>query len=262
MIVLSAEERAAAKWLDRRGVRVAEPTTLLTARLSVRGGKAAPEAFTVVFLVYVVIFIGIAGYQFLRLLPGVDQPGDLPGGGYWSLITASVTLRSWLHFRAGDRRAAVQLGDRRLDRPRPAWRDVVTGWYRTTLLITFGGGAALGIVLAARGSVWALIWLDLLAFGAVVDAVILTDVVRRPVLAEDEGSLAIDVVTRLEDVHLAVPSAFAVPIVADLVFEDPPARPWLTAYVVLAVATHVIAWFAQRRRVPALPADGYYGEAG
>ncbi|MEU8635687.1 hypothetical protein AB0C38_26275 [Amycolatopsis sp. NPDC048633] len=261
MIVLSAEERAAVKWLGGRGVRVAEPATSLTARLSVRGGKRAPEAFTAVFLVNAVIFIGIAGYQFLRLLPGVDRSSDLPDGGWWSLIAASVLLTAWLHLRAGDRRAAVQLGDRRLDRPRPPWREVVNGWYLTTLLITFGGGAALGIALAATGSVWALFWLGLLALGAVVDAVILTGVVRRPVLAEDEGSLAVDAVTRLEDVQLAMPSLFAVPVVADLVFRDAPAWPWLTGYVVLAVATHVVVWFAQRRRVPALPADACYEEA-
>lgn len=260
MIVLTAEERAAAKWLDRRGVRVAEPATLLTARLSVRGGKPAPEAFTAVFLLNVVLFTGVGGYQFLRLLPGVDHHSDLPDGGYWSLIAASVLLRAWLHIRAGDRRAAVQLGDRRLDRPRPPWRDVVNGWYLTTLLITFGGGAVLGIALAATGSVWALFWLGLLAFGAVVEAVILTGVLRRPVLADDEGSLAVDAVTRLEDVQLAMPSLFAVPVVGDLVFQDAPAWPWLTGYVVLAVGTHVVAWFAQRRRVPSLPADGHYGE--
>jgi hypothetical protein len=29
---------------------------------------------------------------------------------------------------------------------------------------------------------------------------------------------------------------------------------------VLAVGSHVVAWLTQRRRTPALPADGYYGE--
>jgi hypothetical protein len=261
MIVLSAEERAAVRWLGTRGVRVAEPATLLTARLSVRAGKRAPEAFTAVFLVNAVLFTGLLGYQFLRLLPGVDRGSDLPDGGLLSLVAASVLLTAWLHVRAGDRRAAVQLGDRGLDRPRPPWREVVNGWYLTTLLITFGGGAALGIALVATGSVWAVFWLGQLALGAVVDAVILTGVIRRPVLAKDEGSLAVDVVTRLQDVHLAMPSLFAVPVAADLVFGDAPAWEWLTGYVVVAVATHVVAWFAQRRWVPALPVDAGYGEA-
>jgi hypothetical protein len=45
------------------------------------------------------------------------------------------------------------------------------------------------------------------------------------------------------------------------VFTELPGKPWLIGYVVLAVGTNVIAWVAQRRRIPALPADGYYGEA-
>jgi hypothetical protein len=258
MIVLTAEERAAAKWLKRHGVRVAEPATLLTARLSPRGGKGVPEAFAPVAAVTAVLGTVILGYPFLRLLPGMER-ADPPVDGFLPLLIALISTTAWLHRRAGDRRAAVQLGARRLDRPRPPWREVVGGWYPASLAITFGGGAVLGIALAAGGSRWAVVWLALLAVGAVVDAVILTGVLRRPVLAEDEGSLAIDVVTRLEDVHLAMPSFFAVPVIADVVFEDPPGKPWLAGYVVLAVATHVVAWFAQRRRVPALPAEGHYG---
>ncbi|MGK3201227.1 hypothetical protein [Amycolatopsis sp. MEPSY49] len=258
MIVLTAEERAAAKWLKRHGVSVAEPATLLTARLSPRGGKGVPEAFVPVVVVTVVNCVALFGYRFLQLLPGVER-ADLPAGGIATLTAVLVLSVAWLHRRAGDRRAAVQLGTRRLDRPTPPWREVVGGWYVTSLAITFGGGAVLGIALAAAGSLWAVFWLALLAVGAVVEAVILTGVLRRPVLAEDDGSLAVDVVTRLEDVHLALPSFFAVPVVVDLVFENPPGRPWLTGYVVLAVATHVVAWFAQRRRVPELPASGDYG---
>ncbi|WP_284749023.1 hypothetical protein [Amycolatopsis sp. RTGN1] len=261
MIVLSKDEQAAVKWLAGHGVRVTEPTTLLTTRLSVRRGRPAPEAFTAVFVLGAVTFTGMFGYQMLRLLPGVDRSSDLPAGGFWSLFAAWVSLRTWLHARAADRRAAARLGDRRLDRPRPPWREVVNGWYLATLLITFGGGGVLGIVLAASGSVWALIWLGVLALGAVVDAVILTSVLRRPVLAEDEGSLAVDAVARLQDVQVVMPSFFAVLVVPDLAFGDAPAWPWLTGYVVLAVGAHVVAAFTQRRRTPALPADGYYGEA-
>jgi hypothetical protein len=260
MITLSVREKAAVKWLARRGVQVAEPTTLLASRLSVRRGKRSPDAFTEVFVVTALLCVAIAAYPFLMLLPSVDRP-DLPEGGFVFFIAAMVLLTTWLHVRAGDRQAAAKLGDRRLDRPRPPWREVLGGWYPATLAVTFGGGAVLGIVLAATGSRWALFWLALLALGAIVAAVILTGVLRRPVLAEDDGSLAVDVVTRFEDVRLVMPSLFAVPVVADLVFTELPGKPWLIGYVVLAVGTNVIAWVAQRRRIPALPADGYYGEA-
>ncbi|SEF27425.1 hypothetical protein SAMN05421837_103833 [Amycolatopsis pretoriensis] len=258
MIVLTVEERAAAKWLKRHGVSVAEPATLLTARLCPRGGKGVPEAFVPVALVTVVNCAALFGYRFLQLLPGVER-ADLPDAGFTTLTAVLVLSTVWLHRRAGDRRAAVQLGTRRLDRRPPPWPEVIGGWYVTSLAITFGGGAVLGIALAAGGALWGVFWLGLVALGAVVEAVILTGVVRRPVLAEDEGSLAVDVVTRLEDVQLAMPSFFAVPVVADLLVEDPPGRPWLIGYVVLAVATHVVAWFAQRARIPALPAEGVYG---
>jgi len=259
MIVLTKDEQAAVKWLGKRGARVAEPTTLLTYRLSVRAGRRSADAFVAVFVLNVVLGAGLFGYLFLRLLPGVEG-ADLPDGGYIFFVVAATCLTIRLHIRAGDRRAADWLGDRRLHRPPPSARSVLNGWYLASLLVTFGGGAVLAVVMAAGGSLWAVFWLALLAFGAAVDAVILTGILRRPVLAEDEGSLAVDAVTRLQDVHLLMPSAFAVPVLAGLPFGDLPGEPWLIGYVVLAVATHVAGWFAQQRRVPALPADGHYGE--
>jgi hypothetical protein len=261
MITLSTREKAAVKWLERRGIRVAEPTWLLTFRLSVRRGKGAPEAFTALFFVYLVTFVGVGAYQFTALLL-VEDHTELPDGGIAFFIFSMMVLTTWLPVRYGDRQVAVVLGDRLLDRPRPPWREVLGGWYLTTLAVTFGGGAALAIVLASGGSLWARIWLGLLALGALADAVLLIGVLRRPVIAEDKSSLAVDAVTRLEDVQLAMPSVFALPVLADVVFKDLPGEPWLIGYVVLAVGTHAVAWFAQRRRIPALPADGCYGEAG
>ena len=260
MITLSVREKAAVKWLERHGIRVAEPTWLLTFRLSVRRGKGAPEAFTALFFVYLLTFVGMGAYQF-NVLMLVEDHSQLPDGGFAFFTFAMVVLTTWLPVRYGDRQVAVVLEDRLLDRPRPPWREVLGGWYLTTLAVTFGGGAVLAIVLAAGGSLWAWIWLGLLALGALVDAMILTSVLRRPVIAEDEGSLAVDAVTRLEDVQLAMPSFFALPVVADLVFADVPGKPWLIGYVVLAVGTHVVALITQRRRIPALPADAHYGKA-
>ncbi|MFB9689381.1 hypothetical protein [Amycolatopsis plumensis] len=259
MIGLTKDEQAAVKWLEKRGVRVAEPATLLTFRLSVRAGRRSPDAFSPVFVLTLVVCACAFGYVFLRLLPGVEGP-DLPAGGYIFFTMAAVQLTLWLHIRAGDRRAAAWLGDRRLHRPRPSAADVLNGWYLTSLLVTFGGGAALAATMAAGGSLWAEFWLGLLAVGAAADAVVLTGILTRPVLAEDEGSLAVDVVTRLEDVHLLMPSVFALPLIADLTYGDRQGDPWLAGYVALAVATHAAGLFTQRRRRPALPADGHYGE--
>src|SRR3569833_4472438 len=116
MIVQTAEEHAATKKQKRHGVSVAEPATLLTARLSPRGGKGVPEAFVPVAAVTVVVGVVLFGYPLLRLLPGVTG-ADLPAGASASLTAVLVLTIAWLHRRAGDRRAAVQLGTRRLARP-------------------------------------------------------------------------------------------------------------------------------------------------
>ncbi|HET6706979.1 hypothetical protein [Amycolatopsis sp.] len=256
MIALTKDEQAAVKWLGKRGVRVTEPATLLTYRLSVRAGRRSPDAFGAVFVLNAVLFAGLFGFLLLRLLSGVEGD-DLPDGGYVFFVVAATLLTTWLHVRAGDRRAAALLGG---ERPSPSGTSVLNGWYLTSLLVTFGGGAALAVTMAAGGSLWAVFWLGLLALGAVVDAAILAGIRHRPVLAEDDGSLAVDVVTRLQDVHFLMPSAFALPVLADVVFGELPGEPWLVGYVVLAVATHVTGWFAQQRRLPALPADAHYGE--
>ncbi|WP_410636418.1 hypothetical protein [Amycolatopsis sp. cmx-4-83] len=254
MIAVTPAERAAVKWLALRGVRVSEATELLTYRLGVRRGKSDAGAFTPVFVANALLCAGLLAYQ---LLP--PSHADLPDAGIPWFIWTSLVLTNWLQIRAGDRRAVAWLGDRRLIRPRPRWREVVNGWYAASLAVTFGGGAVLALTMVAGGSVWARFWLGLLVLGAAVDAVVLTGILRRPVIAEDEGSLAVDTVTRLQDVHFALPSLFAVPVVADLGYTALPGKPWLAGYVALAVTTHVIGWFAQRRRVPPLPPGARYG---
>ncbi|MBE1500904.1 hypothetical protein H4696_008004 [Amycolatopsis lexingtonensis] len=255
MIAVTAAERAAVKWLAVRGIRVSEATQLLTYRLSVRRGKSEPGAFTYVFVTNAVLVIGVFGYQ---VVPWLDR-ADLPDAGVPWFVWTSLVLTNWLQIRAGDRRAVAWLGDERLIRPRPPWREVVNGWYAASLAVTFGGGAVLAVTMVAGGSVWARFWLGAIVLGAAVEAVVLTSIVRRPVIAEDEGSLAVDTVTRLQDVHCTVPSLFAVPVLVDLGYPDLPGKAWLAGYVALAVTTHVIGYFAQRRRVPPLPPGARYG---
>jgi hypothetical protein len=176
---------------------------------------------------------------------------------------AVVALGNRLPIRWADRRAAAWLGDRRLDRPRPSWREVLNGGYRASLVVTFGGGGVLGVVMAVSGSIWAVLWLGLLAVGAAVVAVVLAGVLRRPVIAEDEGSLAVDAATRSVDVLLVLPSMFALPVIADLATTNRQPHeftPWLIGYVVLAAGTQVAGLITHRRRRRPLPAEGRYGE--
>ncbi|WP_410669470.1 hypothetical protein [Amycolatopsis sp. cmx-4-68] len=255
-----AERKTAATWLAKRGISVTEPTELLALRLGVRRGARPPGYWTGIGWLVTVTAVSSFGLAFLPLLPGVAM-SDVPEGRLTVVMFAVVLLANRLPIRWADRRAAAWLGDRRLDRPRPSWRAVLNGWYLASLVVTFGGGAALGVAMAVSGSVWAVLWLGLLAAAAAVVGVVLAGVLRRPVLAEDEGSLAVDAATRSGDVLLVLPSMFALPVVADLATTNRQPHeftPWLIGYVVLAVGTQVIGVVVHRRRRPALPVDGDY----
>lgn len=250
-----AEVRAARKWLAKRGVEVAEPTTLLALRLGARGGARPPGYWAWVVVVLVVVVLAGIVTQFLALWL------HTPLGSTFFVGFAGVVLLVRSPVRRADRRAATWLGDRRLDVPRPSWRKSLGGWYLASLVITFGGGALLAVVMCVTTSkwVWAVGWLALLALGAVVVAVVLTEVVRRPVIAEDETSLVIDGSVRAEDPFLAMPALFALPVLFDVLtsgWQPHEFTPWLVGYVVLAYATLLVSRSTRYRRRK-LPAGSY-----
>jgi hypothetical protein len=253
----------AAVWLGRHGVRVSSPTLLLATRLGLRGG-ARPRVLLVRLAVLVpVAIVCAAGYQCLQYLPGV-RGVEMTESKVLYFIFFGFQGATWLAFRRRDRQAAAALGTRALDRPRPPWREPVDGWYFAAATVTFVGGAALGVTmfLATPYRTYAWSWLGVLALSAVVFAVIVSGVLRRPVIAEDEPSLAVDAVLRAEDLNVAGPSLYAFPVLLDLVTtnrQPPGFASWLAGYVGLVIALQAVGAFVHRRRRPALP-DGHYGE--
>ncbi|WP_329055180.1 hypothetical protein OG738_17425 [Amycolatopsis sp. NBC_01488] len=169
---VDAEFTAAATWLAKHGFRVAEPTPLLALRLGVRGGARPPGYWNVLPGLLVAVFVGLFAVQFLPLLLGVDR--YLAEGRISMVLFTVIFVGNWLPVRRADRRAAVWLGDRRPDRPRPPWREVLGGWYLASAAITFGGGVVLAAVMAVTTSRWAwpLSWLGQLVVGAAVVAFI------------------------------------------------------------------------------------------
>jgi len=98
-------------------------------------------------------------------------------------------------------------------------------------------------------------WLGLLALGGVVTAVVLTGILRRPVIAEDETSLTVDAAVRLQDLRIAMPAGYAVPVVFDPMTgnaQPPGYAPWLIGYAALAVVTQAVAGFVSWRRSRAI----------
>ncbi|WP_326944435.1 hypothetical protein OG439_32000 [Amycolatopsis sp. NBC_01307] len=250
-----AEVDPAGLWLAKRGVEVVRPTPLLALRLGARRAARPPGYWAWCFLVLAVAVVAGGVLQFLALWL------HTPMGGVVFAAYAGVVVLVWLPVRWADRRAAALLGDRRLDVPRPPWRESLDGWYLASVLITFGGGALLAVAMCVTTSawVWAVGWLGMLAIGALVVAVVLTGVLRRPVLAEDETSLMIDAVVRAEDPYITLPALFALPVLFDpLTTGRQPHEftPWLVGYVVLAFATLLVGRYRQYRR-RTLPAGTY-----
>lgn len=249
-----AEFKAAGRWLEKHDVPASRLTPLLVRRLGVRAGARPGPTWTGMLAGLLLIAFGSFAVQFLSLLPGVDHD-DLPEGRSFFCLFAGLQLVLWLPVRWADRRTAAWLGPT-APAQRPPWRGVLNGWSVAALVVTFGGGAALAVTMVvSSGSVWALLWLGLLALGAVVVAAVLLGVLTRPVLADDELSRSVDGILRRTEPVLALPAFYALPVLADLATtnrQPPGFAPWLIAYVVLAVGAQAAGLVRHRRR--ALPA--------
>ncbi|WP_370968679.1 hypothetical protein [Amycolatopsis sp. cg9] len=251
----------AAVWLGKHGVRVGVPTRLLATRLGVRGGAHTRTLLIRLAAFFPVAIAGGVGYQCLQYLPGV-RGVEMTESKICYFLLFGLQLAFWSAIRAGDRRAAHQLGAQRSDRPPPSWWELPGGWFLASAAVTFAGGAALGITmfLATPYRTYAWSWLGVLALGGAVFGVIATGILRRPVLAEDEPSAAVDAVVRIEDLYLAMPSYCALPVLIDLLTgnrQPPGFGPWLIGYAGLALALQLVGGLRHWRRRPALPPGGY-----
>ncbi|MEV7099039.1 hypothetical protein AB0M80_40040 [Amycolatopsis sp. NPDC051045] len=247
--VTEAERAAAGRWLVKHHVEVPTLTDLLALRLGFRGGARPPGWWRWIVPAILVMCAANVGYLCLAFLPGV-RGEELTGGGYLFFLMIFLQVSNWLPVRVRDRQARALLGTRAIERP-PGF--ALGGWDIAALLVTFGGGAALAVTIFVttpfRTYAWS--WFGLLALGGVVTAVILTGILRRPVIAEDETSRAVDAAVRIQDLLIAMPAVYAVPVLFDPMTDDaqPPGyTPWLIGYAALAVATQAAAGFVNWRR--------------
>ncbi|WP_290050298.1 hypothetical protein [Amycolatopsis solani] len=246
--VTEAERTAAGRWLNKLGVEVPELTDLLAMRLGFRAGARPPGSWRW-FAVAVGVFVAATiGYPSLASLPGGGEP---TGSSYVFFLIIGQHLAYWLPSRLRDRQALARYGT--LAGPP---RTHVFGWFLAAPLVTFGGGAALAVTIYATSPfrTYAVSWLLLLVVGAAITAAMATDVHRRPVIAEDATSRAVDTAVRLHDLLMALPAIYAVPVLADPLVGDaqpPEWRPWLFGYAALAVATQAVVGVVQWRQLRA-----------
>jgi hypothetical protein len=250
------EGEAARVWLAKHGVQVLEPTRLLAIRIGVRRvWKLRKRRWFAIYVgLFVLVMLVYVGLRYLSVLHGV-----LPYSWTLFVVVLAFQLERWFTVRQRDRHlpSATRPGSS------SAWQVLGVGYIAATV-ITFGGGAALGVAMyvTTPAQTYAGSWLFLLGVSAVACAVVLTDVLRAPARGEDEGSLAVDAVLRREeDAYLVQPAAFAAPVLPDVLLDDQtPAQftGWLILYTALAVTTQVIGWLTHARPPRRLP-PGYYG---
>ncbi|WET83022.1 hypothetical protein P3102_18320 [Amycolatopsis sp. QT-25] len=259
---LSFEEIAVTrKWLAKHGVEVVTPSRLLAARIGPRLSRTMSGRFRwVAGAVAVSVLLGIA-YGSLGF-----RDGEAPGSVYFCFICGAVQVALWRSYLRRERELGpLPVMDRRSAR-RPSALGILGGWYASSFVLTFGGGAALAlaIFLNTPAKAYATGWFIALGWGVVCCSVILVSTLRRPVHAEDRASMAIDTELRVMDSQAAVPGFYAVILPLDPVAGDgTPAgfTGWLIAYAVLGLGTTVLGLRRHHRR-PALPPGDYETPVG
>jgi hypothetical protein len=250
------EGEAARVWLAKHGVQVLMPTRLLATRIGVRRvlKPRMRRMFAACMGLFVLVTLVDVSLRYLSVLHG-----ELPDSWTVFVVVLAPQLERWFTVRQRDRHLPS------VARPgsSSAWQVLGVGYIAATV-ITFGGGAALGVAMyvTTPTQTYAESWLLLLGVSAVAYAVVLTVVLRAPARGEDEGSLAVDAVLRREeDAYLVQPASFATPVLIDVLIDDRiPAQftGWVILYTALAVTTQVIGWLTHARPPRRLP-PGYYG---
>jgi hypothetical protein len=251
------EAGRARAWLYKRGVSVSLPTRLLAIRIGAR--QDAPHASGLVLrIIFLCVgFLGSFAYLSLQYLPNV-RGAEMTESKIVYFLGCSLQLATWTTIRRRDR--LVDWARRPVESSR---LKLLGGWYIASAIITFAGGATLAVTMyvTTQAQTYAWSWLGVLSLSAICFAVILIDVLRRPVLAEDAASLAVDDILRFEDAHIAMPAFFAAPVLFDLLTTNRQPHEftlWLVLYVALAIGTQLIGWLVHRHRHRTLP-PGYYG---
>ncbi|SDY73093.1 hypothetical protein SAMN05421504_106542 [Amycolatopsis xylanica] len=250
----------AATWLTARGAPVSIPNWLLTARLSPRLVRSVDQKASQQVLNLLCSVALMAGMVLLSTLntewaTRVQGAGAALGGA----LAVLLPWARWYAFSRMEQELAKVLPRRAASTSARSIPQILGGWFLVTLTVTFPGGLALGIVLTMRSSDGDQLRTSLLFTGAVVLCAliygsILIRTLRRPALAEDAASLAVDDLLRTEDIHRYV-SPWVAALGGLLVFNSQIATPLRLAagaYVALSLVPYAAALIQDRyfRKLP------------
>jgi hypothetical protein len=195
---MGTDLRRAASWLAGHGAPDASPSPLIAARLRARRRSVLP--FVAVLVVAAIVAVN--GYS---VWTGTQLGRFWLYLGIFLLAMLGQWLRLWA-LRVSDRRIGAAL-TRRVTHPgSSSWRAVLGPRRIALALATYGAAFAVGVLdlaYARTGTDRAILatFFAGLAALAVLGAAEIADVVRRPAVAEDALSLAVDDVLRTEDAH-------------------------------------------------------------
>lgn len=240
--------RLADVWLARHGLDDARPTSLLAARLVVRERARLAAAVIPCVLILASALAAVSAFG------GARSHGPLPLLALASLVAGLLLAQSLLDWwvRRVDRRAGAALSRRAAHPIQPGWRAVLGRPYAVFAVAAFAGamalvGSALTVPDPVVRQVAVVVLIGLLGVTA-LNAMQLRHLLRRPVVAEDEESLAADVIMRVEDARdLTTPNVQAIlPMV--LLFGAAPG--WWGAAAVAYLILSLGASVALRFRTP------------
>jgi len=189
--------RRARTWLSRRRFGGIEPTPLLAARLEIRRRG-------LVGLVAVMAFVALLAIALLDRLAADSAPTRF--AGFVTVMLVAILAR-WLWqyvVRRGEQRLAAALTRRSAHPVAIARRDVLGRWGLVATALLYAGVLGIAVAIAALAQTTQdLATAGVLGLALVVVAAMtageLSGILRRPALAEDAGSLAVDDALRTDD---------------------------------------------------------------
>jgi hypothetical protein len=258
MVVNSSNDRAtrrAGTWLGRHGLDGASPTPLLLARLAVRRrARVATSAGLVCLGVLTIAVMNTRGWStaaqpLLHLLPFVI------------VFLAGVLVRwAWQRVvRLGDRRIAAGLTRRAAHPTPPGWRALLGRRGIAITAVTYTGSLAVAVAAATLGrtdqdrALVVILFLVLAALAAITAAEV-AEAVRRPALADDATSLAVDDALRAEDARAAATSPTpAMMATFTAMTLSPDAASSLTVFCYILVGFAILAEMWDQSSAPSRP---------
>jgi hypothetical protein len=242
--------RRAAAWLNRHRLTGIAPTPLLAARLAARRRTTAGLAALLIGIALLAVFtfgrLGLDSAEAYRRTATARLVGDV-------VVVLAAVLARWLWLRAlrrADRRIGAGLSQRAAHPVPAGWRRVLGGRCLLTAAVLHAGALGVGAAAAVLASTpqdraMAAVLLAGTAVLAATGAAEVADVVRRPALAQDAQSLAVDDVLRAEDARAIAASPLPAMLAVFTVFALTPelsARFTPVSFALVALAFLASAW--------------------